>query len=156
MNLSVDQLRNIVAHAIGLKRDVSGTGYIDGSIEIADTKFWRPEFTSTFNDKWDKTMQEYAPLINTIIGLLVAIGVLIVFFVIMRKFRSEDQPEVEIIDDSENQETAQLMDGTGYNPDGDSHVPVLADALTPELLNELIRDRSDNVGSALRSWVNKK
>jgi flagellar M-ring protein FliF len=155
MNLSVEQLKDIVAHAIGLKRDVAGTNYINGSIEIADTNFWRPEIPTTFNNKWDQTMQEYAPLINTIIGLLVAIGVLIVFFVIMRKFRAEDQPEVEIIDDSENAETAALMDG-GYNPDGNSHVPVLADALTPELLNELIRDRSDNVGSALRSWVNKK
>ena len=134
VGLTVEKVQVIVAHAIGLRRDVSGNGYVNGSIQVADTTFWTPEFTPTFSDKWNETMQEYAPLINTIIGVLVAIAVLIVFFMIMRKFRAEDQPEVEIIDDSVNQETAALMDG-GYNPDGESRVPVLADALTPELLN---------------------
>jgi hypothetical protein len=32
----------------------------------------------------------------------------------------------------------------------------LAAALTPDLLNELIQERGDNVSSALRSWVNAK
>ena len=150
------QLNRIVANAIGLKLDATGKGYVNGSVEIAERAFDRPPaFSATFGDKWNNTLDEYAPLVNLIIGLLIAAGVLILFFMIMRKFRAEDQPEVEIIDDSQNGETtAALMDGD-YNADGAS-VPALADALTPELLNELIRDRSENVGSALRSWVNKK
>jgi flagellar biosynthesis/type III secretory pathway M-ring protein FliF/YscJ len=152
----LNEITRLVAGAIGLQEDKTGNGYINGSVAVAEHSFARPPaFAPTFGDKWNNTLDEYAPLVNLIIGLLIAAGVLILFFMIMRKFRADDQPEVEIIDDSQNGETtAALMDGN-YNADGTA-VPALADALTPELLNELIRDRSENVGSALRSWVNKK
>ena len=108
---------------------------------------------STFNDKLDGWLQGYSTLINSIIGVLVAIVVLITFFKIMKKFRSQDQPEVEIIDDTlDNEEAAALLESVQSGGEGTE----LAAALTPDLLNELIQERGDNVSSALRSWVNAK
>jgi flagellar biosynthesis/type III secretory pathway M-ring protein FliF/YscJ len=152
---NIEQLKKNIASTIGLRPDATGKGYTNGHVEIAEFAFYRPPaLPAGFSDKWDQTMQEYEPLINALIGLLVAIVALVIFFKIMSRFRAEDQPEVEIIDDSENAETAALMD----NPyqDDQSEVPALTDALTPELLNELIRERSGNVGSALREYMNKK
>ena len=71
----------------------------------------------------------------------------------MKKFRSQDQPEVEIIDDTlDNEEAAALLESVQSGGEGTE----LAAALTPDLLNELIQERGDNVSSALRSWVNAK
>ena len=82
-----------------------------------------------------------------------AIAVLITFFKIMKKFRAQDQPEVEIINDSlEGDEGAALLGSAQSENDSTE----LAAALTPDLLNELIQERGDNVSSALRSWVNAK
>ena len=152
---NLEQLKKNVASTIGLKQAADGTGYTNGHVEISEFSFYRPASIPTgFGDKWENTMKEYEPLINAMIGLLVAIAALVIFFKIMNRFRAEDQPEVEIIDDSENAETAALMDSP-YEEDT-SEVPALTDALTPELLNELIRERSENVGSALREYMNKK
>ena len=71
----------------------------------------------------------------------------------MKKFRAQDQPEVEIINDSlEGEEGAALLESAQSENDSTE----LAAALTPDLLNELIQERGDNVSSALRSWVNAK
>ena len=80
-----------------------------------------------------------------------AIAVLITFFKIMKKFKAQDQPEVEIINDSlEGEEGA-----TARSAQSENDSTELA-AAHPDLLNELIQERGDNVSSALRSWVNAK
>lgn len=153
---NVEQLKRNIASTIGLREDAEGTGYLNGRVDIAEVSFYRPAAIPTaFGDKWEQTMQEYEPLINFLIGLLVAVAALVVFFKIMNRFRAEDQPEVEIIDDSGNGETAAFLESP-YEDGQAMQVPALTDALTPELLNELIRERSQNVGSALREYMNKK
>ena len=154
LNNDLKELESIVAHALGLRRDATGTSYVNGSVEIAERVFPRPgQFPVTFDEKWSSFLSNYSPLINSIIGVLVAIAVLITFFKVMKKFRSQDQPEVEIIDDTLDDEQAAALLEAGQSTDGSSD---LMSVLTPELLNELIQERSENVGSALRSWVNAK
>ena len=150
---NIEELTVTVANALGLRRDATGTGYVNGSISIIERAFPTASMPLTFKDRWDSQLQNYSPLINSIIGVLVAIAVLVLFFKIMKKFREQDQPEVEIINDSlEGEDAASLLETA--SADGGS--TELAAALTPDLLNELIQERGDNVSSALRSWVNAK
>ncbi len=150
---NLEELTATVANALGLRKDATGTGYINGSVSIIEREFPTASMPITFKDQWNNNLENYSPLINSIIGVLVAIAVLITFFKIMKKFRAQDQPEVEIINDSlEGDEGAALLESAQSENDSTE----LAAALTPDLLNELIQERGDNVSSALRSWVNAK
>jgi flagellar M-ring protein FliF len=150
---NLEELKETVANALGLKKTPAGAGYSNGNISMIEREFPKAVMPSTFNDKLDGWLQGYSTLINSIIGVMVAIAVLITFFKIMKRFRSQDQPEIEIIDDTlNNEDAAALLESVQSGGEGTE----LAAALTPDLLNELIQERGDNVSSALRSWVNAK
>ena len=91
--------------------------------------------TETRVQSWIETGSRY-------FAVIVALGVFYVFWRILKKQQLEPVP-VELLSDM----PTRIQRGA-YQLNGGS--------LTPELLNELIRQKPANIGNALRDWVNVK
>lgn len=76
-----------------------------------------------------------------IIGTLVAVVLFLVFFHLYRKTRAQPNPFEELNRRASNASRSNNLGNT---------------AVTPELLNELIRQKPENAASTLRSWLSGK
>ena len=86
-------------------------------------------------DQFEKFVDKYGPHLKTLLGVVLAVAMFIVFLRMLKKFKPNDA-EVQILDEDDQQ----LLAGTRS----------LGSGLTPELLNDLIQEKPDNVGTALR------
>lgn len=135
----LEGLRRIVINALGLKP--SAGQKLEDLVSLQETAFQPTQVderietlaTETRVQGWIETASRY-------IAVVIALGAFLIFFRMLRRQRPEPVP-VELL-------TATASDGTRHN--GGPAV------LTPDLLNELIRQKPANVGSALREWVNPK
>ena len=80
----------------------------------------------------------YWPIIKSFLGPLLAIVMFVVFLRMFKKFKPSEA-EVQVLDEDDQQ----LLAGTRS----------LGSGLTPELLNDLIQEKPDNVGTALRRYL---
>jgi len=67
-----------------------------------------------------------------------ALVIFVMFLRMLKKFKPSDA-EVQVLDEDDQQ----LLSGTRS----------LGSGLTPELLNDLIQEKPDNVGTALRKYL---
>lgn len=134
-------IKNSVVNAIGARFDLD-----DQKLETyvtvnevmfldADSPFGAAGETASalkgFFDTW-------SPVLKTVLGPLLAIVMFIVFLRMFKKFKPSEA-EVQVLDEDDQQ----LLAGTRS----------LGSGLTPELLNDLIQEKPDNVGTALRRYL---
>lgn len=132
----LNQLEQMVANALGIDLTNSGTG----TVTVQETVFSNPTPevdvfpgpTSGF--EWVQLLR-YG---EEITGTIVAIILFTVFLVLYRRFKSEPTPFEEL-----NQQVSTAR--------GD--IPLDSSNVTPELLNELIRQKPDNAAISLRNWL---
>jgi hypothetical protein len=82
---------------------------------------------------------QWGPLLKNVIGIVIAIGIFLVFLRMLKKFKPT-AAEVEVLDEAD----AQALAGTRS----------IGKGLTPELLNDLIQEKPENASTALKNWVN--
>jgi flagellar M-ring protein FliF len=88
--------------------------------------------------QWQNFIDTYVPMLKSLLGPLLAIVMFIVFLRMFKKFKPSEA-EVQVLDEDDQQ----LLAGTRS----------LGSGLTPELLNDLIQEKPDNVGTALRRYL---
>ena len=88
--------------------------------------------------QWQNLIDTYLPVLKSLLGPFLAIVMLIIFLRMFKKFKPSEA-EVQVLDEDDQQ----LLAGTRS----------LGSGLTPELLNDLIQEKPDNVGTALRRYL---
>jgi flagellar M-ring protein FliF len=137
----LESLRRVVVNALGLK--VTSGQSLDDIVSLQETAFQPAAIderiealaTETRVQSWIETASRY-------VAVAVALGAFYVFFRMLRRQRPEPVP-VELLN-------AAAAGRNGARANGNSAAP------TPELLNELIRQKPAHVGTALRDWVAAK
>ena len=135
------QIKESVVNAIGVR--------FDEKIGITDIPTYvtvhEVDFVSTTGGLAGETLNEFqnfidtwGPYLKNILGVVLAIAILIVFVRMVKKFKPSDA-EVQVLDEVD----ADALAGTRS----------LAGGLTPELLNDLIQEKPDNVGTALKRYL---
>ncbi|MEN9841943.1 MAG: hypothetical protein RL376_1743, partial [Verrucomicrobiota bacterium] len=135
----LDGLRRIVINALGVK-PAAGQN-LDELVSIQESPFQAPVVdenikriaTETRVQGWVETASRY-------IAVAIALGAFFIFFRMLRTQRPEPVP-------------VELLSAT---PAGNASRGSASGNLTPELLNELIRQKPANVSTALRDWVGAK
>jgi flagellar M-ring protein FliF len=134
----LDGLRRIVINALGLK-PAPGQN-LEELVSLQETAFQpvvvdeqiKSMATEGRVQNWIETASRY-------LAVVIALGAFFIFFRMLRSQRPEPVP-VELLS----------LDGSSSGSRTASSKPV---SLTPEMLNELIRQKPANVGTALRDWV---
>ena len=134
----LDGLRRIVINALGLK-PAAGQN-LEELVSLQETAF-KPVAV----DEQIQTMakesrvQGWIETASRYLAVVIALGAFFIFFRMLRRQRPEPVPVELLSNDAAHS-------GTRMNAGN----PAI---LTPELLNELIRQKPANVGTALRDWV---
>jgi flagellar M-ring protein FliF len=135
------QIKESVVNAIGVR--------FDEKIGITDIPTYvtvhEVDFVSTTGGLAGETLNEFqnfidtwGPYLKNILGVVLAIAILIVFVRMVKKFKPSDA-EVQVLDEVD----AEALAGARS----------LGGGLTPELLNDLIQEKPDNVGTALKRYL---
>ena len=135
----IKDLYEIVANALGIKMS---DGKVPENITIKEIEFLGNEVPQIggFIDM-PSTFIGWTNLLNNSVVVLVSILVFI-FFIRMVNHHQPNKFILEILD--EKQEKIQLEKARNITPKP-----------TPELLNELIHQKPENIGVALQDWANK-
>ena len=137
----LEALRRVVVNALGLR--VSSGQSIDDIVSLQETAFRPPAIDSRIETLVSETrVQSWIETASRYVAVAVALGAFFLFYRTLRRQRPEPVP-VELL-------AAASAGRNGKHPAGLSGAP------TPELLNELIRQKPANVGNALRDWVAAK
>lgn len=133
----IDALRRIVANALGL-RDTPQTVIAD-LVSIEEMPFQAETVDDALVQlQQQNQIQGYVELALRYLPVGIAVAALMIFFRLLRRQRPEALP-VEML-------LAQADGGHGGTRSA-------AGGITPDLLNELIRQKPANVGTALRDWA---
>ena len=137
---TVDQIQSIhdaVVNAIGARFDQVD---LDTHVTVHEVEFL-PAFMGpagdTFN-QFEHILNTYGHHIKNLLGIVLALVIFVMFLRMLKKFKPSDA-EVQVLDEDDQQ----LLSGTRS----------LGSGLTPELLNDLIQEKPDNVGTALRKYL---
>ncbi len=133
----LSELRQLVINALGVDPILlqSSEDNLDGLVKVVERDFHQTEMggvPTLVND----IMFTYGPMIKRTFYLIIAIILFIALLKVLKKFKNIDSG-VEVMDG---------IDGAGQGKQ-------LETQLTPELLNELIQEKPDNVSTALQSWA---
>ena len=135
----IASLRQVVANALGIAARTPEE--IERAITIVETPF-QPVVTAGVPSP--SALRGLGDHLWPAIALLVAAGIFIAFFVALRKTKPE-QITFELIEDEEPAApTPQLM------PSQKDH------KISPELLNEMIQQKPENVGVTIRQWLSQR
>lgn len=136
----LNQLRTIVANALGIDPEDESTG----SVTIQEMAFAGDPISMLANAPADESfdLMEILQFGEEIMGTIVAIVLFLIFFQMYRKFKSQPSPFEEL------KQQAVRYDRTGAQ--------AAAAEVTPELLNELIRQKPENAAVTLRGWLKEK
>ena len=137
---TADQIQSIhdaVVNAIGARFD-----QVDLETHVTVHEV---DFLPAFVGPAGETLNQFEHIINTyghhiknLLGIVLALVVFVIFLRMLKKFKPSDA-EVQVLDEDDQQ----LLSGTRS----------LGSGLTPELLNDLIQEKPDNVGTALRRYL---
>lgn len=134
----LDALRRTVLNALGLK-PAAGQN-LEELVTLQETAFQPVTIDENLAKLASETrIQGWVGAGSRYLSVAIALGALIVFYRMLRGQRVEPVP-VELL--------TPVTSGSSRN-----NGPAV---LTPELLNELIRQKPANVGTALRDWVGSK
>jgi flagellar M-ring protein FliF len=134
----LDGLRRIVINALGLK-PAPGQN-LEELVSLQETAFQPVVVDAQIQSMAKESrVQGWIETASRYLAVAIALGAFFVFFRMLRSQRIEPVP-VELLS----------MDGSAGGSRANATGPV---SLTPELLNELIRQKPANVGTALRDWV---
>lgn len=133
----LNSLRQIVVNALGLK--IAPGQSLDAVVSLQETAFQADTAVKQIQaiqqetrvGNWIETGSKYFAVVAAFI-------VLLVFWRMLKKQRPELVP-------------LELLDSTAHR-----HSLPSSGQITPEMLNELIRQKPDNVSAALRDWVSPK
>ena len=100
-------------------------------------RLFKAETGETLN-QFQEVLDTYGPHLKNLLGVVIAIAIFIVFLRMLKKFKPSEA-EVEVL----NEDDQRLLTGTKS----------LGSGLTPELLNDLIQEKPDNVGTALKRYL---
>jgi len=129
-------LRQVVINALGLRPTPGQT--LDSLVSLQEVSFQVEPISDKIEEIQSATrVQGWIDGASRYIAMAVALAVLFVFWRMLGRQKPESVP-VELLTASPR-ETQRQMQNSG--------------ALTPELLNELIRQKPVNIGTALKDWV---
>jgi flagellar M-ring protein FliF len=128
-------LRQIVINALGLRADNGRS--VDSLVSIQETAFQTEPITQQIQKIQSETrVQGWIETASRYIAMGVAAIVLLVFWRMLKKQKIEPVP-MELLAEAPDPTKRALQ----------------TNGLSPELLNELIRQKPANIGTALRDWV---
>ncbi len=134
----VENLRRIVLNALGLKGSPGQN--LDELVSVQETPFQVPVIDKEMaKDETVNQIQGWVEAGVRYLALAIALGAFYLFYRLLRKQRPEPVP-VELL--------SAAIPGSGRSQS--------AASFTPDMLNELIRQKPANVGTALRDWVATK
>jgi len=134
----IDGLRRVVLNALGLKAAPGQN--LDELVSVQETSFQVPVIdTELAKDQTQNQIQNWVEVAGRYLAVAIALGAFYIFYRMLRKQRPQPVP-VELL-------TANVVGAGRTAANG---------AFTPEMLNELIRQKPANVGTALRDWVGAK
>lgn len=152
----LDELRDMVVNALGINIPANETA--SDYVSIKEMAFPATVAALPVADQ----MGGYMEMIRPIAALAIAALVFAIFFFMLRRAKPEDV-SFELVDetDMKNQEPAALPDSPTADSDEqdlqEQENPFLPTAknlkVSPELLNQLIRQKPENVGATLREWL---
>jgi flagellar M-ring protein FliF len=137
----IEVIKESVVNAIGARFDLEDqqlqTYVTVNEVEFldADSPFGAAGETASFLKNFFDT---WSPLMKSLLGPFLAIVMLVIFLRMYKKFKPSEA-EVQVLDEDDQG----LLAGTRS----------LGSGLTPELLNDLIQEKPDNVGTALRRYL---
>ena len=133
----IDGIRDAVVNAIGARFDQLD---LDTHVTVHEVDFL-PAFVGPAGEtlnQFQQILDTYGPHLKNLLGVVLALAIFIVFLRMLKKFKP-NEAEVQIL----NEDDQQLLSGTRS----------LGSGLTPELLNDLIQEKPDNVGTALKRYL---
>lgn len=134
----LERLRVMVANALGV---ANGNGAAPELVTLQETPFeGQMETVQGGFGAIEDRLFRYSDLLRN----LIAVGIAIVMFVLFLRLVKRHKPEsftFEVLEEEEDDLYRKEMSGD------------VSPRLTPELLNELIREKPENVSTALRSWA---
>lgn len=132
-------LRQIVINALGLRADAGRS--VDSMVSLQETAFQTEPINAQIQKMQSETrVQGWIETASRYIAMGVAAIVLFVFWRMLKKQKIEPVP-MELLAEAPDPTKRALQSNGG---------------LSPELLNELIRQKPANIGTALRDWVSVK
>jgi flagellar M-ring protein FliF len=133
----IESIHDAVVNAIGARFDQVD---LDTHVTVHEVDFL-PAFAGpggeTLN-QFQNFFDTYGPHLKNLLGVVLALAIFIIFLRLLKKFKPSDA-EVQILGEDDQQ----LLSGTRS----------LGRGLTPELLNDLIQEKPDNVSVALRKYL---
>ena len=133
----IESIHDAVVNAIGARFDQVD---LDTHVTVHEVDFL-PAFAGpggeTLN-QFQNFMDTYGPHLKNLLGIILALAIFVIFLRLLKKFKPSEA-EVQILGEDDQQ----LLSGTRS----------LGRGLTPELLNDLIQEKPDNVGVALRKYL---
>mgnify|MGYP002634202187 FL=1 len=132
----LQRLRQIVINALGIQLKAGETH--EELVTVTEMEFAQDPFvmqTQTMNEEID--FQKWIELGKNVAGIALGIGV-IFFFMQMLKKNVPEQISIELLQPQQVLQSRKLED---------------AGTVTPEMLNELIRQKPANIGVSLREWI---
>ena len=133
----IDGIRDAVVNAIGARFDQLD---LNTHVTVHEVEFL-PAFVGPAGEtlnQFQQILDTYGPHLKNILGVVLALAIFVVFLRMLKKFKPNDA-EVQVL----NEDDQQLLSGTRS----------LGSGLTPELLNDLIQEKPDNVGTALKRYL---
>ncbi len=132
----LQELRQIVINALGIQLENGETA--EQRVTVNEMVF-APDAvalqTHTLTDGFD--LQKWVDIVKNVGGILLGLGVLAFFFQMLKKTKPEEI-SIEVLQPDQMLENRSLEDnGT----------------VTPEMLNELIKQKPANIGVSLREWI---
>jgi len=135
------KIKESVVNAIGVRFDEKiGITEIPTYVTVHEV-----DFVATAGGLAGETLNEFQNFIDTwgpqlknLLGVVLAIAIFIVFLRMLKKFKPSDA-EVQVLDE--------------VDADALAGARSLGGGLTPELLNDLIQEKPDNVGTALKRYL---
>lgn len=143
----INIIREAVINAVGARFNLDESGKLVAvgdlltHVSINEVVFQDSSmggFGGDATDKFEEFINKYGSHGKTLVGVILAVTMFIVFLRMLKKFKP-NEAEVQVLDEDDQQ----LLAGTRS----------LGSGLTPELLNDLIQEKPDNVGTALRRYL---
>ncbi|MDG0964121.1 MAG: flagellar basal-body MS-ring/collar protein FliF [Opitutales bacterium] len=136
----IDVIREAVINAVGARFNLEESELLT-HVSVKEVVFQDPAIGGIGGetlDQFQNFVDKYGPHVKTLVGVILAIALFIVFITMLKRFKP-NEAEVQVLDEDDQQ----LLAGTRS----------LGSGLTPELLNDLIQEKPDNVGTALRRYL---
>ena len=135
------KIKESVVNAIGVRFDEKiGITEIPTYVTVHEVDFVASAggiAGETLNE-FQNIMDTWGPHLKNLLGVVLAIAIFIVFLRMLKKFKPSEA-EVQILDE--------------VDADALAGARSLGGGLTPELLNDLIQEKPDNVGTALKRYL---